>query len=320
LSERYTFGNIIGRSKPMMDVFALMEKVCSVDYPVIVEGETGTGKELVAKSIHFNSRRKDRPFIPINCAAISETILESELFGHVKGAFTGADEYKAGLFELANGGTLFLDEIEEMSPTLQRKLLRVLEDRNVRPVGAKDVISVDVRVIASTNQSVKELLAKEKLREDLYYRLATFTIYLPPLRERAEDIPLICEHLLNEISREVNGPKKTLDPDALGVLMRHPWPGNIRELRNELRKAYVLSPTDRLSPAHFSPHVNPSELTPAYEGDYARAIQQFERSMILQALEHHKGNLTHAAQALGLARNTLKAKMKQYGIRAVPNV
>ncbi|HLG42353.1 MAG TPA: sigma 54-interacting transcriptional regulator, partial [Planctomycetota bacterium] len=315
LQHRYTFGKIIGRSKTMQDLFLLLEKVAAVDYPVIIEGETGVGKELVAKAIHFNSRRRDRPFIPVNCAAVSETLLESELFGHEKGAFTGADKYKPGLFELSAGGTLFIDEIEEMSEAMQKKLLRVLEEEQMRPVGGKQFVPVDVRVIASTNTDTEKLLNQEKLREDLYYRLSTFVLSVPALRDRAEDVPLIAEALIGEIAGELAGPSKKLTPSAMNVLMGYSWPGNVRELRNELRKAYVMCEGDDIEERNLSVHLRAGPSRRRASGSFERAMQDFERSMILDAMEMYDWNISRGAEALGMARNTLKAKLKAYNLR-----
>lgn len=318
LSQKYHFANIVGKSKAMQEVFAIMERVCEVDYPVVIEGETGTGKELVAKSIHYNSKRKDRPFVPVNCAALPETLLESELFGYIKGAFTGADKDHTGLFVVANGGTLFLDEIEVMPHSLQQKLLRVLEESKVKPVGSNAYVPINVRVLASTNQRSKELLAQNRLREDLYYRLSTFIVYLPPLRERAEDIPLIADFLLGEVARELTQPKKRLSAEAEKIFMAYAWPGNIRELRNELRKAHVMSRGEVIEPTDLSSHMRNVDYTAVAQragGDYAKALEEFEKTMIMQALEQYKWNMSKACEALGFARNTLKAKMKKYGIK-----
>lgn len=316
--QQRSLGRIVACSRPMQDLLALIEKVAAVEYPVIISGETGAGKELVAKAIHHASRRRSGPFVPINCAAVSETLMESELFGHEKGAFTGADRSRPGLFQSSAGGTLLLDEIEEMPNAMQRKLLRVLEENRVRPVGAKDSVPVDVRILASANRPVQDLVREGKLREDLYYRLSTFILEVPPLRERQEDIPGICEALLEEIARESNGPARSLSPTALRILVHYPWPGNVRELRNELRKAYVLCNGYRITDEHLSETLKAPRSVEAV-GTYARALREFERSFLLRSMQAFEWNISKAARCLGLARNTLKSKLRSYHLKPPPD-
>ncbi|MFH1231000.1 MAG: sigma 54-interacting transcriptional regulator, partial [Planctomycetota bacterium] len=240
LYEKYQFANIIGRSKPMREVYKLLDKAITVNYPVVIQGETGTGKELVARAIHYNSPRKDKPFITQNCASLSETLLESELFGHIKGAFTGAISDKQGLFEQSNHGTFFLDEIGDMSLGMQSKLLRVIEDGEIRRVGDDKIIKVDVRIISATNKDLKVLIQQDKFREDLYYRLQGFNIHLPPLRERKEDIPLLINHFSRTIQQD-KGKKLEIDNEALRLLMDYDWPGNVRELNSEIQRVVTLA-------------------------------------------------------------------------------
>ncbi|MFH0889404.1 MAG: sigma 54-interacting transcriptional regulator [Planctomycetota bacterium] len=241
LYEKYQFASIIGQSNPMREVYKLLDKAITTDYPVVIQGETGTGKELVAKALHFNGLRKAKPFIPENCAALASGVLESELFGHIKGAFTGADKDKKGLFELADGGTLFLDEVSIMDQEMQKKLLRALQECEIRPVGGKSPIKVDVRVISATNQDLKQLVKKGTFRDDLYYRLNVITINLPPLRERQEDIPLLVNHFLEKIAKETNTKIKVVDKEAIKLLINYNWPGNVRELENEIKRCCVLT-------------------------------------------------------------------------------
>jgi transcriptional regulator with GAF, ATPase, and Fis domain len=314
---KYSYANIVGTSRRMQDVFHLLDKVTDSDVPVLIQGESGTGKELVARAIHFNGPRKDRPFVSENCAAIPETLLESELFGYAKGAFTGAVADKKGLFEVAVGGTLFLDEIGDMPLDMQKKLLRVLQEKEVRPVGGKRTISVDVRILSASNQDLRRLVSEGKFREDLLYRLNVITVDLPPLRERTEDVPPIVERLLDEIAEATGTPRKTISEEAMMLLVRHRWPGNVRELRNEIRKAHALSdkvilPLVLSDPVRRAPPEAPSlpalGKTPLKE--MVREVSEsLERRAITEALQRTRGRKAQAARLLGISRPTLDAKL-----------
>lgn len=310
------FPHIIGRSQPMRALLRLVELVAGSDSTVLLQGESGTGKELIAKAIHEHSLRRARPFITIDCGTIPESLLESELFGYVKGAFTGAVTNKKGLFEEAHEGTLFLDEIGDITPVFQGKLLRVLQTGELRPVGSTKRITVDVRVIAATNKELKKLVAERQFRDDLYYRLAVVPLFLPPLRERREDIPLLAEHFLKQACERNRQPLKTLSASALRLLMEAPWPGNVRELQHTIERAVILSPgpeillesltTESRGPA--------TALTPTQqELDHARAVlANAEREKLRAALERAGNNRSQAAKLLGMSRSTLYEKLKRY--------
>ncbi len=317
LQARYRFDEIVGRSPAMASVFALLEKVIPLDYPVVIHGETGCGKELVAKAIHFNGPRRDQPFFPVNCAAVSDTLLESELFGHRKGAFTGADADRQGYFELADRGTLFLDEIEEMSEAMQGKLLRVLQEKKVRPVGSGIELPIDVRILVATNRDLRELVAKGEFRQDLFYRIDVVRIDLPPLRERREDIPLLVERLLDRIAGET-GRRPTIAPEALAVLSRYDWPGNVRQLENELRRMAVVGGpvlgTGDLSPTFREPDFGAGRI--AWQGSLEETIEAVERGLIQKALAENDGNIRATARALGMSHTTLLRRMEKYGLAA----
>jgi two-component system response regulator HydG len=286
---------------------------------VMITGESGTGKELIAGVIHFNSPRKDGPFIKINCAAITETLLESELFGHEKGAFTGADRRKEGRFYQAHGGTLFLDEVSEMTLTMQVKLLRVLQERELTRVGGEKVITVDVRVIAATNKNLLELKNKGVFREDLYYRLNVVSLEIPPLRKRIEDIPLLARHFLEMFAKKNRKEIKGFTPVAMDRLIRYDWPGNVRELMNAVERAVVLARTDYLDDTDFTIMQNlsrqPDEPLPVFvEKDNHISLEQVEKATILRTLKFVAGNKSEAARRLGITRKTLHKKLKKYGV------
>ncbi|MEW6749500.1 MAG: sigma-54 dependent transcriptional regulator [Candidatus Latescibacterota bacterium] len=316
LTERYSFDRLIGKSRPMQEVYDLIRRVAQTTATVLVTGRSGTGKELVARAIHFNSRRSDSPFVPVNCSAIPEELLESELFGHVRGAFTGAVGDRPGLFLEADGGTLFLDEVTEMGTELQAKLLRVLQEREVRAVGSARQVMVDVRIIAATNQEPEGLVRAGSLREDLYYRLNVIPIRLPSLRERLEDIPLLVEHFLEKHAAEV-GSRKQISPEAIAALMRHTWPGNVRELENVVERGAVLSRGEVIGAEDL-----PEVLRSAEGGLLARAgreemtLDELEREYILLVLDKTEGNQTRAAQILGIDRRTLYRKLQGYRAEA----
>ncbi|GBC83240.1 Transcriptional regulatory protein ZraR [bacterium HR10] len=316
LTERYRFGNIIGKSKPMQELFKVLERVARSSATVLIVGRTGTGKELVARAIHYNSPRAKGPFVDINCGALPEALLESELFGYVRGAFTGATESRPGLFEVAHGGTLFLDEVEALKPELQVKLLRVLQERVIRRVGGRENIPVDVRIIAATNQDLEAAVRRGEFREDLYYRLNVVTLYLPELRERREDIPLLVEHFLQQYARENNQPVRRFSTEALRLLMSYSWPGNVRELQNAVEYALTMSTEPVLTIRDLPPHISgiaPTERWAPPERE-PRTLQEVERRHILRILEETGGNHTRAAEILGIDRRTLYRKLEKYKI------
>jgi transcriptional regulator with GAF, ATPase, and Fis domain len=317
---KYSYGNIVGQSRAMQDLFHLLDKVTDSDVPVLIEGESGTGKELVARAIHFNGPRKDQAFVSENCAAIPETLLESELFGYVRGAFTGAHADKKGLFEAANGGTLFLDEIGDMALEMQKKLLRVLQEREVRPVGGKRAVPIDVRILAASNQNLRKLCSEGKFREDLFYRLNVINVVIPPLRERREDIPLLVHRFVEEFAASNKGQVLDISEDAIATLTAYHWPGNVRELKNEVQRAAALS--DKvIVPLILSAGVRGGAEEPiAVAGlgekplkDIVRDVtEDLERKVIAAALRQSRGRKAHAARLLGVSRPTLDAKIDAY--------
>jgi transcriptional regulator with GAF, ATPase, and Fis domain len=323
LELKYNYSNIVGRNASMQEVFRLLDRVTDSNVPVLVQGESGTGKELVARAIHFNGPRKAARFVSENCAAITETLLESELFGHVRGAFTGATADRKGLFELADGGTLFLDEIGDMSLEMQKKLLRTLQSGELRRVGGKDVVRVDVRIISASNRELKELIRQGAFREDLFYRLNVVTIALPPLRERRDDVPLLVDHFLEAIAKESGRPKCGVDEEALRLMAAYPWPGNIRELENELRRLTALSPDGRIDAALLKPEIRQTEVKPgpaAWAGKQLKDVvkevtEQVEREAILHALRETGWVKTEASRILGISRVTLDAKIDAFGLK-----
>lgn len=316
------FNEIIGSSPPMRRLFDLMEKVLDTTTTVLIEGETGTGKELIAKVIHYNGPLKDKPFVAENCAALPENLLESELFGHVKGAFTGAISNKKGLFEIADGGTIFLDEIGEMSPLMQVKLLRVLQEGEFRPVGGSRNQQVNVRVIASTNRNLSEEIKKGQFREDLYYRINIFQITPPPLRQRKEDILPLANHFLEKYAGKNNKQIPTLAPQALDLLMHFDWPGNVRELENEMERAQTMAGGNKtISYEFLSDKIKRLRQNHAFDDTEGGAdtikdaVRRVEEHMIQEALESLGGNQTKAAKALGLSRQGLLNKVAAYNIQ-----
>jgi DNA-binding NtrC family response regulator len=319
LRQKGSFGQMVGQSRGMQEVYRWVELAGTSTAPVLVYGESGTGKELVARTIHELSNRRNKPFVAINCAAIPETLIESELFGHERGAFTGATERRLGCFELTDGGTLFLDEIAEMDPNTQAKLLRVLQEGSFRRVGGgKHEIQVDVRVVAATNQVPTEAIANGKLREDLFYRLNVFSIHLPPLRERREDIPLLARNFIEEFNRQDNRQVRGLSSEAEKELERYHWPGNVRELRNVIQRAVVISGTGLIGVEHLPDTVlRAAAPAPAAAGASVTPIREMERDMILRALEETGQDKRRAAQLLGISLKTLYNKLAKYGIQAV---
>jgi len=319
-------GIVRGPDSCMNAVCELIRTVSAFDVNVLISGESGTGKELCARALHYNSLRRDHPFVTENCGAIPDELLESELFGHKRGAFTGAVEDRTGLMERANGGTIFLDEIGEISPASQVKLLRVLQEGEIRPVGSNSRRKIDVRVIAATNRDLEEEVRAGRFRRDLYYRIATFTIGMPALRERPADIPLLAEHILAEAMEQLGKQVKGFTAEALQCLQGYPWPGNVRELQNEVKRMLVLCRGDWLGAELISPHVlraTPEEaagemdLLTGMEGTLKERIESLEAMILKETLIRHRWNKTRAAQELGLSRVGLRSKLERYGLEKV---
>ncbi|MFO7559376.1 MAG: sigma-54 dependent transcriptional regulator [Desulfobacterales bacterium] len=323
LERNFNRQNIIGSSRAMERLFETVAQVAPSEATVLISGESGTGKELIAGALHFNSLRKDGPFVKINCAAITETLLESELFGHEKGSFTGADKQKEGKFFQANQGSLLLDEVSEMPLTMQVKLLRVLQEREITRVGGDSVIEVDVRVIAATNKNLTELVGNGRFREDLYYRLNVVSLELPSLRSRREDIPLLAKHFLDMFSAKNNKKIKAFTPAGMDCLIKYDWPGNVRELMNAVERGVVLSRSEYIDAADlpmFPENSSDREETPLFIGDTDKTadrclpLEKVEKEAILKTLEAADGNKSEAARRLGITRKTLHKKLKKYGV------
>ena len=319
LEFKYTYDNIIGKSPKIKALFKRLDKVIDSKAPVYIRGESGTGKELVAKAIHFNGERKKRRFCAENCAALSDSLLESELFGYTKGAFTGATRDRKGLFEMANQGTLFLDEVGDMSEGMQKKLLRVLQEKEIRRIGGKNTIPINVRIISATHQDLRSLVSENLFREDLYYRLNVIQIKLPPLRERLEDIPLLVQHFLAELEKENSSKTKVfgISKGALELLSNYPWPGNIRELRNILMSAVSLSHSETLTETDFIEKLNlesPQKSKNSLEDllDQELSTDQFLQKFV--EMSQGQYNDTQLAQILGITRKTLWQKRKSWGL------
>jgi DNA-binding NtrC family response regulator len=317
--ERYRFDQIIGKSPAMRRVFQIVERVAPANATVLISGRTGTGKELVARAIHFNSPRAGKPLVDINCGALPEHLVEAELFGHQKGAFTGATETKKGLFETAHGGTLFLDEVQSLKPELQAKLLRALQERAIRRVGGRENIEVNVRVVAATNQDIAEAVKKGEFREDLYYRLNVVNIYLPDLRARREDIPLLIDRFRRRYAEENGQEPRHFSNEAMRLLISYDWPGNVRELQNAVEHALAIGVDATLTindlPMHISGMTSNLDVPePVSEG---RTLDEVERRHILRILEETGGNHLRAAEILGIHRRTLYRKLEKYKIPAV---
>ena len=304
---------IIGASTALREVLKLCERVAGTAATVLLLGDTGTGKEVCARAIHARSPRASAPFVAINCAALPETLLESELFGHEAGAFTGAAGRKLGRFELADGGTLFLDEIGDISPATQIKLLRVLQEREFVRVGGAEAIACDVRIVAATNRDLRAAIDDGSFREDLFYRLNVFPIRVPPLRERVEDIPLLIEHYVNRSGVELGGRDVTVSDEAMALLVRYNWPGNIRELRNVVERAVLLCDGSVIEPDQLPREISGQAATPRIDAAGA-SVGDYERALVVQALEEHGWNQTRAAQALGMSRDNLRYRLRKYKI------
>lgn len=320
LEKKFHFQNIIGKNRKMQEIFDLIRDIAPTSSTVLIRGESGTGKELIANAIHFNSDRAKKPFIKVNCGVLNENLLESELFGHVKGAFTGAIRDKVGRFEMANTGTIFLDEIGDISPNMQLKLLRVLQEGEFERVGGTETLHVDVRVIAATNKNLEEAMQRGEFRQDLYYRLNVIPIFVPPLRERKDDIPLLVEHFIDRFSVLFNKTVKGISDEALQLMIEYQWPGNIRELENVIERAIVLLKSDTIQVKDLPEHMRrktaiPSETIIFQENaSLQEMVDEYEKNLILQALEANNHNKLQTAKALGLHRSTFMSKLKKYGI------
>lgn len=315
LENKIEFELVIGQSPAMQKVLDIVRRVAPTESTVLITGESGTGKELIAREIHRHSRRRQAPFVVVDCGALVETLFESELFGHVKGSFTGAHETKHGRFEVADGGTIFFDEISNISPNIQAKLLRVIQEREITRIGSNRPIKVDVRILAATNENLAELVRKGKFREDLFYRLNVVPLHLPPLRERKEDIPLLVEHFLQKYNRRAKKAIKGITPRALKSLLDYDWPGNIRELENTIERAVVLARGEMIDLEDLVPHgisAQPPSLSPW--GPPFRSLAEMEKEYIKAVLKECKGNKSSAAKILGIDRKTLWAKIKKYQI------
>ena len=320
--QRYAFHNLIGKSQGMQEIYAKIEQVADSRTTVLITGESGTGKELVAKALHYNSGRRERPFIALNCAALPETLIESELFGHEKGSFTDATARRVGQFELANTGTLFLDEIGDLSAMTQAKLLRVLQEREFTRIGGVQSIKVDVRIVAATNRNLEEMVRKGQFREDLYYRINVISLFLPPLRERGEDIPLLAKHFLAKRVEEEKRPHIEFGKEALEVLTRYPWPGNVREMENNIEQAFIWSQNcPKITQEHLPTILKSDSRSSSLRDDtlagrmsLEKAVMEFEREIILDALKRTNYVQTHAANLLGISRRMLKYRMDTLGI------
>ena len=316
LKERYSFYNIVGRSNKMREVFEMIDKVSASDASVLIRGESGTGKELVANAIHYNSLRTKGPFIKINCAALPETLMESELFGHERGAFTGATQRRTGKFERAHGGTLFLDEIGTLNLSAQAKILRVLQEKELERVGGDDTIKVDVRIITATNKPLEKALEKGDFREDLYYRLNIFPIYLPPLRERKTDILLLADFFLEKYRGKYKKDVKRISTPAIDILMRYHWPGNVRELENCIERAMLLCNNHVIHSYNLPPSLQTAESSKTVlPGSLSSALAIFEKDFIVDALKNTHGNIAQAASTLDTSERILGLRIKKYGIQ-----
>jgi two-component system response regulator HydG len=320
LRSDFDLRNIIGKSWPMKELIEMVAMIAPSEATVLTTGESGTGKELIVRSIHFNSGRREGPLVTVNCTALTETLLESELFGHERGAFTGADKRREGRFMQADRGTIFLDEIGEMSPMMQAKLLRVIEDRKIQRVGSDESIKVDVRIVAATNRDLQEDVSSGKFREDLYYRLNVVTLKVPPLRERLDDIPLLAQHFLDKYAESNRKQVKGFTPLAMDMLLKYVWPGNVRELENAVERAVILLPGDYISEKEL-----PLSITHSYSHEsrsiefrsevaQPQSLEEIERKVILVTLEETRGNKSDTARRLGISRRTLYKKLQKYGV------
>ncbi len=315
LSEKNKINDIIGNSSRMQDVYEMVHRVVDSNATVLLRGESGTGKTLVAKALHYNSRRKDKPFVVVNCSALPETLLESELFGHEKGAFTGANERKTGRFELAEGGTLFLDEIGEISHSVQVKLLNVVQERSFQRLGSARSISCDVRLVAATNRDLEKSVSDGSFREDLYYRLNVFPIYMPPLRERRTDILLLADFFLEKFSRENQKKITRISTSAIDLLIQYHWPGNVRELQNCMERAVLVCDGSSIKGVHLPPTLQVSETAASGKPlSLTTAVENFEKDLIIDGLKKNNGNQTKTAHFLDTSLRIVNYKIHQYNI------
>ncbi|MBS1218593.1 MAG: two component, sigma54 specific, transcriptional regulator, Fis family [Proteobacteria bacterium] len=327
LSSKYRFQNIIGASPPMQQVYRLIAQCAPTNSTVLITGESGTGKELIARAIHFNSLRKDKPFVAVDCNSLSETLLESELFGHIKGSFTGATGNKRGMFEVAEGGTLFLDEIGNISSSTQAKLLRVLQEREFRAVGDTRVQTANIRLLTATNKDLKAMVAAGTFRDDLYYRINVFPIRMPALRERRDDIPALAFHFLNEFRRELGKDVSEFSEDAMSALMTYDWPGNVRELENTVHRAMILATGKVIRQAHLAniagtplrhhldvPRTG-EELKQLKKAAREKSVEDIEKLFVIEALKRNEWNVTRSAEQTGMQRANFQALMKKHDIR-----
>jgi two-component system, NtrC family, response regulator AtoC len=320
--------DFVGESKPMQRVFGLIDRLAKVTTSVLIRGENGTGKELVARAIHAHSSRRSKPFVAVNCGAIPEALVESELFGHEKGAFTGADQRKIGKFQFASEGTLFLDEVAELPAAVQVKLLRVLQERKVNPVGSNREFPVDVRIIAATNRNIEKMMSEGRFRNDLFYRLNVMPVFLPPLRERTDDIPALVEHFIKAFNKKLGRSIRSLTPGTDRQLAAYSWPGNIRELENSVEHAFVLADGDQIRIEDFPEHIRealldkeegwdlPFEDSENASLDFRAAKENFEKDFIARALKQNKGRINQTCDRAGIPKNTLLRKMQKYNIQA----
>jgi len=319
MRDAFSGYEIVGSSEEMKRIYALLAKVSKSESTILIQGESGTGKELIARFIHYNSRRSKGPFIKVNCAALAEGVLESELFGHEKGAFTGSIRQRKGRFELAHQGTIFLDEIADLAPGVQVKLLRVIQEGELERVGGEQTIRVDARIIAATNKDLNEMVRKSQFREDLYYRLNVIPIELPPLRKRKSDIPELVEFFLKRLARENKRKGIQIDPEAMELLLDYPWPGNIRELENVLERAVVLCDSDRITAnelpfVHEASAASPEVPIQIFNGNLDDRLADIEKQLLLKAMQEAHGVKTRAARSLGIKTSTLYYKLEKYGL------
>ena len=327
VSSKYRFESVVGASPKMQEVFRLIAKCAPTNSTALLTGESGTGKELVARAIHYNSLRKDKSFVPVDCTSLSENLLESELFGHVKGAFTGAIANKRGLFEVANGGTLFLDEVANIPLSIQAKLLRVIQEREFKAVGDTRLQTANVRLIAATNKDLKDMVQEGTFREDLYYRLNVFPIRIPPLRERREDIPALAFHFLNAAARELDKKVDEISEGAMHVLVNYDWPGNVRELENTMHRAVILATDKAVRRAHLVNILGPSsaedldvprtgeELKRIKKAAREKSVEAIEKAFVIEALKRNAWNVTRSAEDTGMQRANFQALMKKHNVR-----
>ncbi len=318
LSQKYNFNNIIGKNRKMLELFDLINDIAKTNSTILITGDSGTGKELIANALHFNSDRVKKPFVKVNCGVLAENLLESELFGHVKGAFTGAIKDKLGRFEISHGGSIFLDEIGDISPNMQLKLLRVLQEGEFERVGSTETVKVDVRIIAATNRDLASLMMKGEFRQDLYYRLNVIPLEVPPLRERKDDIPLLVTHFLDKYNKQFNKKIEVIEDDAMKYLQNYTWPGNIRELENLIERSVVLNKTGKLSFKDFPSYViqreDELEIQIPTDGLLTDIVDTYERRIILRALKENNFNKLRTAEKLGIHRSTFMSKLKKYEI------